>query len=58
MDHIIWLIPVWVEEAPGTVQVIQQPYEREFVQFTKDSFWIMVIDSSHKVGEFHRPASA
>src|SRR5260370_23518263 len=58
MDCIIWLIPVWVEEAPGTVQVIQQPYEREFVQFTKDSFWIVVIDSSHKVGEFCRPALA
>ena len=42
MDHIIQLIPAWVEEAPGTVQVIQQPYEREFIQFTKDSFWIIV----------------
>ena len=58
MDCIIQLIPAWVEEAPGTVQVIQWPYEREFVQFTKDSFWIVVIDSSHKVGEFCRPASA
>src|SRR5260221_2336670 len=58
MDRIIQLIPVWVEEAPGTVQVIQQPYEREFVQFTKDSFWIMAIDLNHKVGEFRRPASA
>src|SRR5258708_4374139 len=58
MDCIIQLIPVWVEEAPGTVQVIQQPYEREFVQFTKASFWTMVIESSHKVGEFCRPASA
>src|SRR6266436_6473948 len=58
MDHIIRLIPAWVEEAPGTVQVIQQPYEREFVQFTKDSFWIVVIDPNHKVGEFCRPASA
>src|SRR5260370_1085169 len=58
MDHIIRLIPAWVEEAPGTVQVIQQPYEREFVQFTKNSFWIMVIDSSDKVGELCRPASA
>src|SRR5258708_18918757 len=58
MDRIIQLIPVWVEEAPGTVQVIQQPYEREFVQFTKYSLCIAPIDSSHKVGEFHRPALA
>src|SRR5260370_31604314 len=58
MDCIIQLIPAWVEEAPGSVQVIQWPYEREFVQFTNESFLIMSIALSLKVGAFCSPDSA